>query len=898
MKKLFSFIFAALLPVVASAFGEIVIGYNAYVDGIFYNLSGDEAEVTFQEYDEYNAVYISNYTGNIVLPASITYNGKTYRVTGIRSYAFADCKNLLSVTIPESVTSFGESAFYDCSSLVSATIPGNVKSISPDTFLNCRSLTSVTLGDGVANIDIGAFRNCSSLTSVNIPKSVTTIGGSAFEGCTALTDVTIPGSVTSIGNGAFKGCSSLTSLTIEDGVKIIGGGAFYGCSIASVTLPASVTSIGTGAFSQCSSLTDVTFPETVTHVGAEAFNGTPWFDNQPDGLVYIGKVAYRYKGGMPEGTEISIEDGTVQISGYAFNDCMGLVSITIPESMKCIDTYAFYGCRNLASITLPESVTTIGSYAFCGCRSLTSINIPNGVTDISDSVFKVCTSLTSVIIPDGVKSIGDHAFGDCINLTSVTLPENLTSIGRWTFIGCTGLTSIVIPNKVTSIGFAAFSMCSGLKTVTISSGIKQIDRSAFNACSSLTDVYCLAENIPQTANNAFKDSPIAVATLHVPEGSVEKYQKSSPWSSFGNIKAIEQPVTFTAGQVATIILPTEPDASKGMYFRLDRWEDGKIAFEQELQPKARTPYIIVPNEDFSIDPSTLDLTGLRPDTATIEGVYFIGWYVENKDYGLKESTLDFILDTTPDCYYNQEGLSSIHVGPLRACFSILWRLCKNWEWKKLEYILYSADGTKVITEEPVVFTAGQMATIILPTTPDAEKGWYYRLDRCEDGQIIFEQELQPQAHIPYIIIPNKNFSIDTSTLDLAGLSNDTVSIKSVSFIGSYVSKVLENREDYYIDIIDSTSDCLKAELGTEKSVVGALRAYLQVSWDDPYNPGGTKGPQEKLEIVLKDDPNGIDPPTPFRGSNGKCFDLQGRRLIKGAGGSGIYIIDGKKILVK
>ena len=100
------------------------------------------------------------------------------------------------------------------------------------------------------------------------------------------------------------------------------------------------------------------------------------------------------------------------------------------------------------------------------------------------------------------------------------------------------MTSLTFSEGLTSIGYAAFSTCSGLKSVTISSSVKQIDKGAFNACSSLTDVFCLAENVPSTASIAFQNSPITVATLHVPEGSVGKYKKSSPWSSFGNIVAI------------------------------------------------------------------------------------------------------------------------------------------------------------------------------------------------------------------------------------------------------------------------------------------------------------------------------------------------------------------------
>ena len=209
--------------------------------------------------------------------------------------------------------------------------------------------------------------------------------------------------------------------------------------------------------------------------------------------------------------------------------------------------------------------------------------------------------------------------------------------------------------------------------------------------------------------------------------------------------------------------------------------------------------------------------------------------------------------------------------------------------------------------ESVTFTKDQMATIILPTAPDASKGKYYKLDRREDGQIIFIQETQPQARTPYIIVPNEDFSIDMSTLDVAGLSPDTVTVGGISFIGSYVRTELPaltggdggGSSSSYYDIIDQTPDCLIAQISTEMSVVGALRAYLVVTWDDPIHQGPTKGEPDKLEIVLHDDGSyirAID--------NGKwimdnsVYNLSGQRVANGQLKPGLYIVGKKKRLVK
>ena len=287
----------------------------------------------------------------------------------------------------------------------------------------CDDIQTVVIEDGVTSISPDSFYECIALTSVTIGNSVTTIGNYAFWLCSALTSVTIPNSVTTIGKYAFDGCTSLTSVTIPNSVSTIGNSAFY---------------------------------------------GTAWYNNQPDGLVYAGKVAYKYKGTMPKGTAIEILEGTLGIADNAFWGCSGLTSVTIPNSVTSIGDYAFWGCWSLSSVTIPNSVTTIGENAFEGCRGLTSVTIPNSVTTISDATFAHCSGLTSVTISNSVTSIGDNAFWHCSGLTSVTIPNSVTSIGENAFSNCSGLTSVTIGNSVTSIGGNAFEGCSGLTSVHIS----------------------------------------------------------------------------------------------------------------------------------------------------------------------------------------------------------------------------------------------------------------------------------------------------------------------------------------------------------------------------------------------------------------------------------------------
>ena len=128
-------------------------------------------------------------------------------------------------------------------------------------------------------------------------------------------------------------------------VYSIGYGAFQDCSgLTSITIPNSVTSIGYYAFYGCSGLASITIPSSVTWIGKYVFDGTAWYNNHPDGLVYAGKVAYKYKGIMPANTSIALEEGTLSIAESAFYNCSSLTSITIPNSVTSIGSSAFQGC--------------------------------------------------------------------------------------------------------------------------------------------------------------------------------------------------------------------------------------------------------------------------------------------------------------------------------------------------------------------------------------------------------------------------------------------------------------------------------------------------------------------------------------------------------------------------
>lgn len=315
--------------------------YNANIDGIYYIFSGDMAWVTYKD------TYYNSYSGTVVIPEHVSYGGKTYTVTRISEKAFSYCNALKTVVIPNSVTRIGGSAF-EFSSLTSITIPSSVFDIPINAFYYCSDLNSVTISEGVNSIGDQAFMGCESLTSITIPNSVTAIG-SAFSKCINLKSVTLGNGVTTL-KSTFSGCTGLTSVIIPSSVTTIQG-AFYNCTgLTSIVIPNSVTTIGSSTFNGCSNLVSITIPESVTTIEASAFSRTPWYNNQPDGLIYAGRVAYQYKGDMPAGTQIKIRQGTVSLTAGTFSGCYGLTSVTIPSSVTSIGDNAFYYCTGLTDV--------------------------------------------------------------------------------------------------------------------------------------------------------------------------------------------------------------------------------------------------------------------------------------------------------------------------------------------------------------------------------------------------------------------------------------------------------------------------------------------------------------------------------------------------------------------
>lgn len=280
----------------------------------------------------------------------------------------------------------------------------------------------------------------------------------------------LPDGMIYLGNALFKYNGTIaenTEMSIPAGTTCIAGGVFSGRSeLKSVTIPTSVKGIGPYAFSGCTALEAINIPDGINEVGNKAFYNTAWYNNQPDGMLYVGNVAYRYKGNMAENTAFELRSGTTVIADTAFYNCTNLASITIPNSVVTIGMKAFSGCSALASVTVP-AISTINTCTFENCSNLEEVTLQEGTKVIGEKAFYGCTKLKVFNWPSSITEIRDYAFAICSSLTSMTLPEGLSLFGDFVFYGSTSLTSVSFPSTLGG-GFSGGNLFYGnskIKTV-------------------------------------------------------------------------------------------------------------------------------------------------------------------------------------------------------------------------------------------------------------------------------------------------------------------------------------------------------------------------------------------------------------------------------------------------
>ena len=416
------------------------INYVKNTYGHYYatkNGFSDEDCLLTNELDD-GTLEISNYAGNSAtyeIPGEI--DGK--KVIRIGDYAFSDCTELTSVTIPDSVTDIRWRAFYNCVSLKSVTIPKSVIDIDnyafgyyydSDSFgtkkIDGFKINYVKHTYGHMYAIKNGFTDEACLLTNELDNGTLEITKYVGNSATCVIPSEIDGKkVTQIGYNAFSSRTELTSITIPDGVTIIGNSAFSDCtSLETVTIPNSVTHIYPRAFYNCTSLKEVAIPASVTVIRDEAFGYYYDTDSsetkKADGfkINYVNNTQghwYAIKNGFTDGACFVVNelgDGTVEITGYAGNSATCVIPDEIDgKKVTKIGENAFRDRTELTSVTIPDGVTYIVDCAFFGCTLLETVTIPNSVTDICWRAFYDCVSLKEVTIPASVTNIQDYAFG-------------------------------------------------------------------------------------------------------------------------------------------------------------------------------------------------------------------------------------------------------------------------------------------------------------------------------------------------------------------------------------------------------------------------------------------------------------------------------------------------------
>ena len=346
-------------------------------------------------------VTITNYGGSekdVVVPEEL--DGKM--VSAIGYAAFAECRSLESLVVPETVTRLQDYAFSQCTSLTRAQLPESIVSLGRGVFKNCILLEEVNIPTSLTTVAMEMFAGCTSLTEIEIPQTIRSLGDSAFSGCSGLSEIVLPDNVTSLGSAAFRSCVNLERINLSPRLTTIGNNAFAECyELASIEFPQTLRQIGQSAFMNCISLTQITLPESITNLGYSAFTGCSSL------------------------TEINLPANLQSIPDSAFSACSSLQHIELPENITSVGASAFAACVSLEEITLPDSVTEIGSGVFSDCDSLVSVNLSEDIETIPSEAFRYCDNLHTVVVPSGVSEVGNNAFADCASLTAVFLPGSI-----------------------------------------------------------------------------------------------------------------------------------------------------------------------------------------------------------------------------------------------------------------------------------------------------------------------------------------------------------------------------------------------------------------------------------------------------------------------------------------
>lgn len=447
----------------------------------------------------------------LIGPHSIRNNPTIEKITisngveEIGEYSMGAMGNLQEVTIPASVKTIGAAAFYYNAKLTTVNVASGSPFFMKDGFF---------YGDGGKLIVFSLLRT----GEVEIPSGAEVIGDYAFYYMSGMTGVKLPATVKRLERGAFATNSGLKSFDFGTNLEYIGVSCFQSCSnLESVELPASMRVLDNQAFTYCSGIKNLKLNQGLEVIGDMAFYG----DN---GIV-----------------DLTIPGSVKQWENASFYQCKGLKTVVIEEGVTEIPGLAFDWDDGLESVKLPESLRVIGASAFDWCKSLKELNMPSGVTQIGGSAFQG-TALTELTIPEGVKVIDSFSFASMKQLVTLKLHDGIERIEDHGIHACDNLLEVNLGNTLTYIGDRGVSLNPKITHLVFPKTLVEFGEYSINYNTGMTDLYVMNPDPVHLEYDFFDPEAYAFPgyekiKLHVPEGSLDAYEKAPIWNKFTSIVA-------------------------------------------------------------------------------------------------------------------------------------------------------------------------------------------------------------------------------------------------------------------------------------------------------------------------------------------------------------------------
>jgi len=574
----------------------IIAALNVYAydfvdsSGIAYDINNADltATVTFKD-NNYN-----NYSGNVIIPATVPFQGSSYTVNAIGDNAFRNCQNLTSITIGDNITSLGKRAFYACNKLNEITITPAVIAIGDYAFSDCSSLKHVNMSNNQPiTIGVAAFMRCENLTNVNWISynkleglgGVTSIETNAFASCYSLSEIMIPGNLQRMGSTIFNGCNSLNTITMmsEKPFSLKSDAFAIDASQVTIKVPMGIKAGNTArAYMQTNSWQGYTIAELpYSFIDNDYYTYHKTSSNSIE-LTGCNKAVNNVKVRNNIIDDKGDKYYITAIANQAFKrtEITGLDTSTTLK-LDSIGTEAFAYCTNLSQVLLIEGLATMGSKAFTGCTSIQQIKIPSTLHVVPNEAFMECTNLSDLTLLHGVLQIDDNAFAHCTSITQVKLPRSVNKVSSLAFSGDFNLeyidvdaessfftsvegvlvelkhgeefleeelgemdklaiypinkteSNFYIPCGISHISDYAFKDARNLKHLAVPPTIKTFGLDCFD--NTHLEIINFRATEPVTVNNGALDDVNASTLIQVPVQSKPLYNNATPWSRFTNV---------------------------------------------------------------------------------------------------------------------------------------------------------------------------------------------------------------------------------------------------------------------------------------------------------------------------------------------------------------------------